>query len=151
MEEVILEKELEYHSSSGEIAKASVKIYPSRLVIEKKGELESILIPYINVLNLRRDPKWGYLAGGIVTIFIAAVLYLIPPVKNTFILESPFKEVIPVFLLFFAVALIISWWYYRCFILTVNSFGHIARLSDRKEAPLKELYNQLENLRIRST
>ncbi|WP_456468215.1 hypothetical protein [Archaeoglobus sp.] len=152
MEEVIFEKELEYYSSStGEKLKASVKIYPTRLVIEKKEELESILIPYINVLKLQRDPKWGYLIGGIITAFIAVILFLLPPIKKSFVFETPFKEIMGFFILIFAASLIVSWWLYRCFNLTINSFGYTVQISNRKEKPLREIYELLEDLRIRST
>ena len=35
----------------------------------------------------------------------------------------------------------------KSFILTVISFGHITKLSDRKETPLKEHFQTLEKLR----
>ncbi len=151
-EELILKKELEYYSTStGEKLKASVKVYPSRLVIEKKNELESILIPYMNTLKFYRDPKWSYLIAGIALSAFAAIFFILPPIKKTFFFETPAKEIIGFFILIVAISCIISWWMYRSFVLLINSFGHYTRLISRQEAPLREIYETLEKLRIETT
>jgi magnesium-transporting ATPase (P-type) len=148
MEEVIMEKELEYYSSSGEKVKSSVKVYPSRLVIEKKNELESVLIPYINVLKFYRDPKWGYLIAGITLSAFAAIFFILPP--KMFILETPAKELIGFIILIVAISCIVAWWMYRSFVLLINSFGHYSRLISRQETPLRELFETLEKLRTQN-
>ncbi len=143
-EEIIIEREVEYYDSGGTITKANVKVTPTRLLIERGKRLESVLIRHINVLKLYRDDKWSYLAVGLSLILFGVIfLFLVPSIKGTIILETPFKEILGAIALFVGIPLIFTWLLYRRFILQINSFGYVLNLMSRRERPLKDVYDTM--------
>lgn len=152
MNEAILERRLEYYDkSTGEKISSLVRIYPTRLVIKRGDTTESISIPYINVLRYYRDPAWGYLIAGIIFLFISLIIYLLPEDLKipmvSFILESPFKEILIAIFLILGIFSIILWYYLQSFILSIYSFGYTLQLHSRNETPIKEVFETLERIR----
>jgi len=127
---------------------AEVEVTPTRFIFKIGNNwTESVLIPYINVLSFKRDPKWGYLATGILFFMFALILHLAPYTPNTIILEKYNKEAFTFLSLFGGIVFTIFWLILRSFALELYSFGYKAKFVSRKEKNLKELFTTLETLR----
>jgi len=147
MEDVLFEGEFYHEYVGGERVK--VEVTPTRFIFKvgKKRE-ESILIPYLNVVVFRRDPKWGYLATGIMFLILALILYFLPYIPKTFLFEKPHKETFTYLSALAGVIFIVLWFILRSFALELLSFGYKVKFVSRKEKELKKLFTTIENLRI---
>lgn len=123
--------------------KAKVKVTQTQLLIEVgKIRMESILIPYINVLSMVRGSiKWRYLLLGAVLIFLSFLLTGIPeyvfPLRNLLC-----------FIFFIAAITFFILGIRKKAFLEINSFGYKVRLQS-KEKDMLALYTTLEKTRSR--
>ncbi|MBE8540066.1 hypothetical protein [Geoglobus acetivorans] len=125
-----------------------VEIVQNRLEIESKHLRKTVFIQHINSIELKRDPAWRYLIGGIILTVPGTLLMLnVDQIAVSLKITDQFLKFLiaagSFFLIVFGVITIAYWWYLRRFILTIYLSGDAVPLYDRKEKPLREIYEYL--------
>ncbi len=137
-----------YDPSTGLEKKIKVDIIENRIEIESKYLKKTVFVQHINSIELTRDPTWRYLIGGsILTILGILLMQNVDRLLIFFKTTDQFLKLLvaltSVFLIIFGVIILIYWWLLRVFILTIHLSGDVVHLYNRREKPLKEIYDAL--------
>lgn len=149
-ERVLFETEVYEIDDDLKIKKGNVRITETRVMFRSNGNLKLLYISGIQMIEIKKENRWGFLAAGSIFLISSAIMYIlgIQFGLSSFVNAQLFLVMPSAFLLISL--LLLYWWFatrsYRLDLYT--DFGKMVRIRSYKHDDLVEIAKAIELVRM---
>uniref|UniRef100_A0A7C3ZN26 Uncharacterized protein n=1 Tax=Archaeoglobus fulgidus TaxID=2234 RepID=A0A7C3ZN26_ARCFL len=149
-EKVLFETEVYEIDDDLKVKKGDVKITESRIMFRSNGNAKLLYISGIQMVEIKKENRWGFLLSGSILLVSSAVMYLlgIEFGVGTFLSALMFF-VIPTAFLLISLLLLYWWFVTRSYLLDMHTnFGKRLRIRSKSREDLYEIANAVELVKM---
>ena len=132
------------------VKRGQVRITESRIMFEGSGNAKLVYISGIQMLEIKREERWGYLMAGGIFLVSAVVMYMFGVefgIRS--FLSAMFFFILPTVFLLISLLLLYWWFVTRSYLLElVTNFGKKVRIRSRNREDLVEIANAVELVKM---
>lgn len=149
-EKILFEADVYEIDDDLRIKKGTVRITENRLLFKNDENAKLLYISGVQMIEIKKENKWGFLVGGGIFLLSSAMMYLTGVefgIKN--FISAFLYFVAPTFFLFISLLLLYWWFVTRSYLLElVTEFGKKVRIRSKEKNNLVEIANAIELIKI---
>ncbi|WP_202319852.1 hypothetical protein [Archaeoglobus neptunius] len=149
-ERVLFETEVYEIDDDLKVKKGNVKITESRVLFKSNGNSKLVYISGIQMLEIKKEERWGFLVAGGILGVSAAIMYLFGfeyGIKN--FLAALFFFIMPTTFVLISMLLLYWWFVTRSYLLDMfTDFGRRLRIRSKNRDDLYEIANAVELVKM---
>ncbi|MBO8180619.1 MAG: hypothetical protein H0Z19_09130 [Archaeoglobus sp.] len=149
-ERILFETEVYEVDDDLKVKKGNVKITESRIMFRSNGNAKLLYISGIQMVEIKKENRWGFLIGGMILLVSSAIMYLLGLEFGVGSFSSALMFfVIPTAFLFISLLLLYWWFVTRSYLLDMHTnFGRKLRIRSKSKEDLYEIANAVELVKM---
>ncbi len=149
-EKVLFETEIYEIDDNLKVREGKVKITENRVLIKSNGNFKLLYVSGVQMLEIKKEERWGHLLAGIIFLVSSAIMYLFGVECGIRTFPSAFFFfILPTF--FLSLALILTYWWFvtRSYLLEMSTnYGRKVKIRSKCREDLMEIANALELVKM---
>ncbi|AAB89990.1 MULTISPECIES: hypothetical protein [Archaeoglobus] len=149
-ERVLFETEVYEIDDDLKVKRGNVKITESRIMFRSNGNAKLLYISGIQMVEIKKENRWGFFAGGLIFLVSSAIMYLLGLEFGVGSFTSALMLfVLPTAFLFVSLLLLYWWFVTRSYLLDMHTnFGRKLRIRSKSKEDLYEIANAVELVKM---